>query len=153
MPMSYTGLTVPCRMKFEKCLPRTTCFIMRCFLIMLRFAVFCMADATAGKELFDCNQCLMGSRAFKPLTAQTIRAHVVGIYPMLESTEQKPWPAKPGRPKLSRADFPVQARLMISNLLYVDKTGFSQAALNAVKRLAAFKNPEFYPPPPLLAKP
>ena len=63
---------------------------------------------------------------------------------MLESTEQKPWPSKPGRPKLSRADFPVQVRLMISNLLYVDKTGFSQAALNAVKRLAAFKNPEFY---------
>ena len=33
---------------------------------------------------------------------------------------------------------------MISNLLYVDKTGFSQGSLNAVKRLAAFKNPEFY---------
>ena len=72
---------------------------------------------------------------------------------MLEATEQKPWPSKRKQPKLSREDFPVQVRLMISNLLYVDKTGFSQAALNAVKRLAAFKNPEFYPPPPLLAKP
>ena len=63
---------------------------------------------------------------------------------MLEATEQKPWPSKRKQPKLSREDFPVQVRLMISNLLYVDKTGFSQAALNAVKRLAAFKNPEFY---------
>lgn len=63
---------------------------------------------------------------------------------MLESTEQKPWPTKRRPKELARKDFPVQARLMISNLLYVDKTGFSQGALNAVKRLAAFKNPEFY---------
>ena len=63
---------------------------------------------------------------------------------MLESTEQKPWPPKRRPKELARKDFPVQARLMISNLLYVDKTGFSQGALNAVKRLAAFKNPEFY---------
>ena len=63
---------------------------------------------------------------------------------MLESTAQKPWPSKQKPKELSRKDFPVQARLMISNLLYVDKAGFSQRALNAVKRLAAFKNPEFY---------
>nr|WP_325204237.1 DEAD/DEAH box helicase family protein [uncultured Oscillibacter sp.] len=63
---------------------------------------------------------------------------------MLESTEQKPWPSKRRTKELVREDFPAQARLMISNLLYVDKTGFSQRALNAVKRLAAFKNPEFY---------
>lgn len=63
---------------------------------------------------------------------------------MLESTEQKFWPSKRRPKELARKDFPVQARLMISNLLYVDKTGFSQGALNAVKRLAAFKNPEFY---------
>lgn len=63
---------------------------------------------------------------------------------MLESTEQKSWPSKRRPKELARKDFPVQARLMISNLLYVDKTGFSQGALNAVKRLAAFKNPEFY---------
>lgn len=63
---------------------------------------------------------------------------------MLESTEQTPWPSKRRPKELTRADFPVQVRLMISNLLYVDKTGFSHGALNAVKRLAAFKNPEFY---------
>lgn len=63
---------------------------------------------------------------------------------LLESAEPKPWPVKRKAPKLRREDFPVQARLMISNLLYVDKQGFSQKALNAVKRLAAFRNPEFY---------
>lgn len=63
---------------------------------------------------------------------------------MLESTEQKPWPSRRKPKKLARRDFPVQARSMISNLIYVDKIGFSQRALNAVKRLAAFKNSEFY---------
>ena len=63
---------------------------------------------------------------------------------MLESTEQKPWPSKQKPKELTHKDFPVQARLMISNLLYVDKAGFSQRTLNVIKRLAAFKNPEFY---------
>jgi len=64
--------------------------------------------------------------------------------PFLETTGQKPWPAKQKSKELLRKDFPAQARLMISNLLYVDKTGFSQSALNTIKRLAAFKNPEFF---------
>ena len=64
--------------------------------------------------------------------------------PLIETTEQKPWPCKRERHHLNKTDFPIQARLMISNLIYVDKQGFSQAALNAVKRLAAFRNPEFY---------
>ncbi len=63
---------------------------------------------------------------------------------LLEAEEPKPWPEKRKRKSLTRADFPAQARLMISDLLYVDKAGFSQKALNAVKRLAAFRNPEFY---------
>lgn len=64
--------------------------------------------------------------------------------PLLETSEEKPWPTKHRQKALERRDFPVQARLMIANLLYVDKTGFSQSALNAMKRLAAFRNPEFY---------
>lgn len=57
---------------------------------------------------------------------------------------EEPWPEKRKRSILIRGDFPVQARLMISDLLYLNKAGFSQKALNAVKRLAAFRNPEFY---------
>lgn len=64
--------------------------------------------------------------------------------PLIETAEQKPWPGKREQRHLNQADFPIQARLMISNLIYVDKQGFSQTALNAVKRLAAFRNPEFY---------
>ena len=63
---------------------------------------------------------------------------------LLETEEPKPWPVKRKQRSLTQEDFPIQARLMLSNLLYIDKTGFSQGALNAVKRLAAFRNPEFY---------
>lgn len=63
---------------------------------------------------------------------------------LLETAAPKPWPVRRKALALCHEDFPVQARLMISNLLYVDKHGFSQKALNAIKRLAAFQNPEFY---------
>lgn len=62
---------------------------------------------------------------------------------LIEPAEEKPWPKRWGRKKLTKKDFPIQARLMISNLIYLDKQGFSHSALNAIKRLAAFPNPEF----------
>lgn len=55
-----------------------------------------------------------------------------------------PWPSKALSKTLTQDDFPKQARLMISNLIFLDKTGFSQAALNQIKRLGAFSNPVFY---------
>lgn len=63
---------------------------------------------------------------------------------LVEEDGKKPWPVKHKKQKLTQTDFPIQARLMISNLIYIDKAGFSQAALNTIKRLAAFRNPEFY---------
>lgn len=63
---------------------------------------------------------------------------------LAEPSEQKPWPRKRERKRLTQTDFPNQVSLMVSNLIYVDKQEFSHAALNAVKRLAAFRNPEFY---------
>lgn len=46
--------------------------------------------------------------------------------------------------KLTKIDFPRQIKLTKANMLYIAKDGFSQRALNQIKRLAAFKNPEFY---------
>lgn len=57
--------------------------------------------------------------------------------------KQAPWKRKRALKKLTRGDFPLQATLTVSNLIYIEKTGFSQAALNTLKRLAAFLNPEF----------
>ena len=65
------------------------------------------------------------------------------VGPLLDAESAKPWPEKRTRRELTREDFPLSARLMLSNALYIDKAGFTSPALNAVKRLAAFPNPEF----------
>ncbi len=63
----------------------------------------------------------------------------------LVDTEEKtvPWKRKSACRKLTRTDFPIQVKATLSNLIYVEKSGFSQAALNIIKRMAAFPNPEF----------
>ncbi|MGC9965028.1 MAG: DEAD/DEAH box helicase family protein [Syntrophobacteraceae bacterium] len=54
----------------------------------------------------------------------------------------KPWEAR--QRKLPCHDFPKVMQLVKANMLYIGKSGISQRSLNALKRLAAFKNPEFY---------
>jgi superfamily II DNA or RNA helicase len=57
----------------------------------------------------------------------------------------KPWERKDaGRVGLSRKEFPGTVQAVKANMLFIDKRGISQKALNIMKRLAAFKNPEFY---------
>ena len=41
-------------------------------------------------------------------------------------------------------DSPSKTEVIKANMLFIPKAGFSQKALNHLKRLAAFKNPEFY---------
>ena len=60
-----------------------------------------------------------------------------------DSERTPPWQRKNVRKHLTRNDFPDSVNLTIANLLYIEKAGFSQAALDVLKRLAAFSNPEF----------
>lgn len=54
----------------------------------------------------------------------------------LAETAEKPVPWQRKRAqRLDRSDFPLQVMLTLSNLIYLDKAGFSQAALNVLKRL------------------
>jgi superfamily II DNA or RNA helicase len=55
---------------------------------------------------------------------------------------EKPWQTE--RIRWTGSDFPKKIRLVKANMLYIEKTGISQRGLNEIKRLAAFKNPEFY---------
>lgn len=48
------------------------------------------------------------------------------------------------RTSLAKHDFPEGMNLVKANMIFIAKAGISQRALNALKRLAAFKNPEFY---------
>ncbi len=55
---------------------------------------------------------------------------------------EKPWEAK--KVDIAREEFPDSVGIVKANMLYVPKAGFSAKALNRIKRLAAFTNPEFY---------
>ncbi|MHB9099519.1 MAG: TOTE conflict system archaeo-eukaryotic primase domain-containing protein, partial [Syntrophales bacterium] len=55
---------------------------------------------------------------------------------------EKPWETV--RMRWSGSDFPQEVRLVKANMLYVEKGRISQRGLNAIKRVAAFRNPEFY---------
>ena len=56
---------------------------------------------------------------------------------------QKPWETKI-TVKLSEDDFSQTIKIVKANMLFILKTGISHRALNHLKRLAAFNNPEFY---------
>lgn len=61
-----------------------------------------------------------------------------------EDEECKPWERSKTNYKLSKSDFPDTVYVTKANMLFINKDGFSQKALNIIKRLAAFKNPDFY---------
>jgi len=61
-----------------------------------------------------------------------------------EDDEGKPWEKRSVSRKLERSDFPAMIEVTKANMLYLKKDGLSQKALNTIKRLAAFKNPDFY---------
>jgi len=60
-----------------------------------------------------------------------------------DEKDDKPW-QKNLPVELSSDDFPTETQIVEANMLYIEKSGFSARALNRLKRLAAFKNPEFY---------
>lgn len=59
-----------------------------------------------------------------------------------DEEDQKPWEIS--KSKLLKNDFPKTVEIVKANMIFVPKAGISQRALNYFKRLAAFKNPEFY---------
>jgi len=82
------------------------------------------------------------------------KEEIVGLIPRLspgselgalrkdDEVAEKPWEMV--RMKWSGSDFPKEVQLVKANMLYVEKAGISQRGLDAIKRLAAFRNPEFY---------
>ena len=61
----------------------------------------------------------------------------------LITDNEKPW-QQSVIPELSQADFPATVNITKANMLYIEKSGISEKALNKLKRTAAFKNPDFY---------
>ncbi|MDI6915736.1 MAG: hypothetical protein QMC95_16215 [Desulfitobacteriaceae bacterium] len=59
-----------------------------------------------------------------------------------DQEEHKSWEVS--KVKLLKSDFPQDVEIVKANMLFVPKTRISQRALNHLKRLAVFQNPEFY---------
>lgn len=59
-----------------------------------------------------------------------------------EEETLKPWETV--KVHFSKDDYPRDTEVVRGSMLYISKSGFSERALNQIKRLAAFKNPEFY---------
>ena len=55
-----------------------------------------------------------------------------------------PWQGRTLATSLGVGDFSAGLRVVEANMIFVEKAGVSHRALNRLKRLAAFKNPEFY---------
>jgi len=80
----------------------------------------------------------------------TVRGQVIGVQVADRSEDDvdaSPWLRSPSRkPKRIPIVEPIprEVRGVLSQRLYVEKTGLPSALLNQIKRLAAFQNPEFY---------
>ncbi len=59
-----------------------------------------------------------------------------------DTSELKPW--RKQSIDLNRQDFYDTVKIIKSGMLYIEKKGLSQKALNTLKRIAAFHNPEFH---------
>ena len=58
------------------------------------------------------------------------------------SEGMKPWKKK--EIVLTKADFPDQVKITLSNRIYIEKAGLTEHALSYLKRMAVFHNPAFY---------
>ncbi len=77
------------------------------------------------------------------LTTQLSPGSELGVVKQDDEEVQKPWEAQ-RVVALQRSDFPREVEIVKANMLYIPKSGISQRALNRLKRLAVFKNPEFF---------
>ena len=76
------------------------------------------------------------------LIPRLCRGNEMGVLKEVDEELVKPW--EKDQLKWSKTDFPKEVKLVKANMIYIEKSGISQKALNVLKRLASFKNPEFY---------
>lgn len=62
---------------------------------------------------------------------------------LVSDSEEKPWETKI-KETVTAADFPSFVEIIQANKLYIPTSGLSSTAKNSMKRLAAFRNPDFY---------
>ena len=78
--------------------------------------------------------------SIETLIAKLCKGSELGL--LRAEDESKPWELK--RVQLNADDFPKKITIVKANMIYIPKAELSNKALNTLKRLAAFQNPEFY---------
>jgi hypothetical protein len=76
----------------------------------------------------------------------TRTGQVLGVRFSQIEEDATPWTATSSKlpREILAGPFPEKVNLVVSNLIYVEKSGLPSPLLNKIKRLAAFQNPEFY---------
>ena len=82
------------------------------------------------------------------IVRNAIRAEqVMGACISPTDDEEHPWEAQPSRRPRETSltgSLPKRVNVVVSNLVYVEKKELPSSALNRIKRLAVFQNPDFY---------
>ncbi len=91
---------------------------------------------------FLCNIRKLAEDELLSFLTKLSKGNDLGVLKHEEAGTFKPWVK--AAIQLQTLDFPEAVEITISNMMYIKNTGISQKALNILKRLAAFKNPEFY---------
>ena len=85
----------------------------------------------------------------KKLSADSVEALVVSfgrdgeLGKLVSESDSKPWETKK-KSKITHSDFPMVLNIVRASMLYIPTADLSANAKNQIKRLAAFKNPDFY---------
>ena len=83
----------------------------------------------------------LSSATIESVISQICRAGELGT--LVSDSDEKPWETKT-KPALTRFDFHDQLIITRANMLHIPTDTLSPLAQNYIKRLAAFKNPDFY---------
>lgn len=70
-------------------------------------------------------------------------ANILPLGDLSKTSESKPWEV-PVANKIEKADFPSEIVITRSNMLYIPLNLLSSKVLNHLRRIASFRNPEFY---------
>ena len=70
-------------------------------------------------------------------------ASILPLGELSKTSESKPWEV-PVPTKIERIDFSSEVVITWSNMLYIPLNQLSSKVLNHLKRIASFRNPEFY---------
>lgn len=79
--------------------------------------------------------------ALEDILKQT--ANIMPLGNLSKTSESKPWEV-PGAPQISKTDFLSELTITRANMLYIPLNQLSSKVLNHLKRIASFRNPEFY---------